>query len=540
MHVKAKISAKTPEAKRENLLSRTGKTDSSQSIRSPINHILHLQRTIGNRAVQRLFSSGAIQAKLKIGQPNDIYEQEADRVANDVMSMTAGSRQKAVSSDLNTIQKLEEEEPIQTKPLASGITPLIQRQVEEEEPIMTKGISGRTQQTRDDLHTRLSRGRGAGQPLPEADRSFMERRFGADFSGVRVHTDGIAVQMNRELNAQAFTYGRDIYFGAGRYSPNISSGKRLLAHELTHVVQQGNFRASSIQCQVSNCTSKTASDQVVKDHVVTPDTIEKPGDKVKIKVEFNCNVRSWDSDIETKTGTSLGLRKPYTRKTNKFERIWDGKKLFSKVGTFLVDDGEYRHKLSKLKYAFKYNRKTGLSDDMYATGSKLVSPAIKIKVQAYKGPGTHHYHFTTQNVNDLADIIMSEMSVGNPNEKKAIAWAVRNQMIRMNVTSVAKARDKFNDAHGQNATNAIKTIAEDILKKKMSSDITSGAIKWFSPSKMPKKRESCKGYDCSGGLVTITDNQGNKQEVYAPGFHKDMTYVPLTSVREWYLRLYKL
>lgn len=411
---------------------------------------------------------------------------------------------------------------------------------EEEEPIQAKKTTGNTPDVLPSLENRINSIRGSGSPISESLRAYFEPRFGADFSSVRLHTDSRATEAAQSVNAKAFTLGNNIVFNREYYSPETSSGKKLFAHELTHVVQQGNFRAFSIQRQVSNCTSKTALDQVVKNHTVTPDTIEKPGDKVKIKVEFNCNVRSWNSDIETKTGTSLGLRKPHTRKTNKFERTWDGKKLFSKVGTFLVDDGEYRHRLSKLKYAFKYNRKTGLSEDMYATGSKLVSPAIKIKVQAYKGPGTHHYHFTNQNVNDLADIIMSEMSVGNSNEQKAIAWAVRNQMIRMNVTSVAKARDEFNDAHGQNATNAIMTIAEDILKKKMSSDITSGAIKWFSPRKMPKKGKSCKGYDCSGGLVTVTDDQGNKQEVYAPGFHNDMTYVPLSSVREWYLRLYKL
>jgi hypothetical protein len=117
---------------------------------------------------------------------------------------------------------------------------LIQHQPEEaeEEPIMTKGISGRTQQISDDLQIQLNRSSDSGQPLLEADRSFMGKRFGADFSGVRVHTDSNAVQLNRELNAQAFTRGRDVYFGAGRYSPGTSSGKQLLAHELTHVVQQ--------------------------------------------------------------------------------------------------------------------------------------------------------------------------------------------------------------------------------------------------------------------------------------------------------------
>jgi hypothetical protein len=68
-------------------------------------------------------------------------------------------------------------------------------------------------------------------------------RFGIDFSGVRLHTDSDAAQMSRELNAEAFTYGRDIYFGAGRYSPGTSSGKRLLAHELTHLVQRTDTTA---------------------------------------------------------------------------------------------------------------------------------------------------------------------------------------------------------------------------------------------------------------------------------------------------------
>ncbi len=103
---------------------------------------------------------------------------------------------------------------------------------------MTKGISGSAPQARDDLHGRLNQSRGNGQPLPDTDRSFMERRFGVDFSGVRAHTDSNAVQMSRELNAEAFTHGRDIYFGAGRYNPGTSAEKRLLAHELTHVVQQ--------------------------------------------------------------------------------------------------------------------------------------------------------------------------------------------------------------------------------------------------------------------------------------------------------------
>ncbi len=78
----------------------------------------------------------------------------------------------------------------------------------------------------------------SGQPLPKATRAFMESRFGQDFSQVRVHADSEAAQLNQALRAQAFTHGQDVYFGEGRYSPESGAGKRLLAHELTHTVQQ--------------------------------------------------------------------------------------------------------------------------------------------------------------------------------------------------------------------------------------------------------------------------------------------------------------
>jgi hypothetical protein len=77
-----------------------------------------------------------------------------------------------------------------------------------------------------------------GQPLDRETRSFMESQLGADFSGVRVHTDAGAAQSAQRLSAQAYTVGDDIVFGQGHYAPDSDSGKRVLAHELTHVVQQ--------------------------------------------------------------------------------------------------------------------------------------------------------------------------------------------------------------------------------------------------------------------------------------------------------------
>ena len=258
------VTAKKVEAKKQKSGFDTRKNDFSESISSPIDHILSLQRTIGNQAVQRLFNSGVIQAKLKIGQPNDIYEQEADRVAEQVMRMPVPQlRRQPEEEEEELIQtkplakqitpliqsqveeeeedKEEEEEQIQTKSIARRITPLVERQVEkeeEEETLQAKDLFGNKRQVTPELESRTQSMGGGGQPLPESTRAFFEPRFGHDFSQVRVHADAEVAQMNRELNAQAFTHRQDVFFGAGRYSPESSEGKRLLAHELTHVVQQ--------------------------------------------------------------------------------------------------------------------------------------------------------------------------------------------------------------------------------------------------------------------------------------------------------------
>jgi hypothetical protein len=225
--------------------------------------ILALQRTAGNRAVTRL-----VQAKLMVGPVGDHYEREADRVAAQMVSMPApvSHQRAAVSGQPPVRRQAEEEEEILAKPLAASITPLNQRQEipEEEEELQTKPLVQRQElpeeeelqmkplvqrqadgrfQTSSSLEQRLATHKGGGSPLPDDARAYMEPRFGADFSGVRIHTDGKAAQMTQEFSAHAFTHGQDIYFGAGKYDPGPDGGKRLLAHELTHVVQQGGAGA---------------------------------------------------------------------------------------------------------------------------------------------------------------------------------------------------------------------------------------------------------------------------------------------------------
>lgn len=178
-----------------------------------------------------------IQLKVIVGQPGDKYEQEADNIAAQVMSMSAPP-----ANSVPIGHKEEEEEPeplLQKSSLADSITPLVQRLPEEqEEPIPTKLLLQRAAkgdaEAGSNVESQLNNSKGGGSPLPDEVRSFMEPRFGVDFSSVRVHTGSSAIQMNKDLRAQAFTHGSDIYYGAGKSAAQDA----LTAHELTHVVQQ--------------------------------------------------------------------------------------------------------------------------------------------------------------------------------------------------------------------------------------------------------------------------------------------------------------
>ena len=220
--------------------------------RAPV--LLALQSTHGNQYVQRVVTG--IQAKLKIGQPGDIYEQEADRVADEVMRMPEPEMQRQAEEGEG------EEEKLQTKPLARRITPLMQRQPieEEEEEIQANGYPSPTSDMEMDLESRINSMRGGGHPLPSSTRRFFEQRFGYDFGGVHTHTDSHTAELAREINARSFTIGHDIAFGAGQYSPSTEEGRKLLAHELTHVIQQGgsagNARTGDLKISPGNHTGR--------------------------------------------------------------------------------------------------------------------------------------------------------------------------------------------------------------------------------------------------------------------------------------------
>jgi hypothetical protein len=179
--------------------------------------VLQLQQDIGNQAVQRFLADGGtpVQPRLTVGEANDEIEREADSVAKHVVTT-----------------------PASLSPVPTQIS--AQPQVPEE--------NGTTKLSSD-----------GGSPLSESSRAFMESRFGHDFSKVRLHTGSEAAELNRSIDAVAFTHGQDIYLGEGKDNFESGAGKELLAHELTHAIQQSapGSAGSSERLSIARQTAPT-------------------------------------------------------------------------------------------------------------------------------------------------------------------------------------------------------------------------------------------------------------------------------------------
>lgn len=204
------------------------------------------------------FIKPTVQQKLEMGQANDKYEQEADRVADKVVNHSKG----------DTIQKKDVEEELQQKPIANEITPLVQKmesteeepvqkmeedegvqRMEEEEPVQKKEEEEAVQAKKlkqpksatkasSSFESRLNSKKGSGNQMDASTKSRMEGAFGTTFNNVNIHNDSEAASMSSEVNAQAFAHGKDVFFNKNKYNPGTQEGDMLLAHELTHTIQQ--------------------------------------------------------------------------------------------------------------------------------------------------------------------------------------------------------------------------------------------------------------------------------------------------------------
>lgn len=126
---------------------------------------------------------------------------------------------------------------------------------EKKEILQKKELGSETAQSSPAVESQINSLRGGGQPLPVSVSAFFEPRFGTDFSQVRVHSGGAAEQSAKEVNAHAYTVGHDIVFGEGRFMPDTHEGRQLIAHELTHVVQQNGLNAGNERLTIGNANA---------------------------------------------------------------------------------------------------------------------------------------------------------------------------------------------------------------------------------------------------------------------------------------------
>ncbi|MEH2120427.1 eCIS core domain-containing protein [Nostoc sp.] len=221
LEIQAKYGTITPEGQ-ERLTVLQGKM--SGSLHTRLEHASSFGHNFANIAISRpdAPSQLAIQTKLTIGEPGDKYEQEADRVAAQVVNQINApvSGQAGQSHPVQREEVSEKERELQMKPML---------QLRSTKVGMTAAP---------EVEASIKQARGGGQSLAKSIREPMEQAIGADFSRVKVHTDSRANQLNQSIQAKAFTTGQDVFFRQGEYNPGSLGGKKLLAHELTHVVQQ--------------------------------------------------------------------------------------------------------------------------------------------------------------------------------------------------------------------------------------------------------------------------------------------------------------
>ena len=245
-----------------------------------------------------------VQAKLRIGPPNDKYEQEADRIANEAVQMTdpkATERNGLAPISLAPRGSLWRE--CNTCSSGEDLCP----NCEQEEKLRRKERGSATEFSSTAPSIVDQALSSPGQPIETATRAYFESRFGRSLSEVRVHTDVGAARSARAVNALAYTAGRDIVFGSDQYAPRSETGRRLLAHELTHVLQQGTIpaRDSAIMRQEAGVDIDIDSDEmeppdVDVDKETPPADVEDVGEGTPILwFEFNSATLRQDAEVDS-------------------------------------------------------------------------------------------------------------------------------------------------------------------------------------------------------------------------------------------------
>jgi hypothetical protein len=301
---------------------------------------LQLQRAIGNHAMQRLLqahmlsvegehakSPSPIQAKLTVSTPGDAREQEADRIADQVMTTPTHS---ATSVAPPSIQRFSSDRTGHMDVAPASVDQIVA---------------------------------SPGRQLEPALRQDMELRLGHDFSGVRVHSDAIAERSAKDMNANAYTVGHNVVFGAGRFTPGTHEGRRLIAHELTHVVQQSKSQLPVTTVTRPGLVQRNKADARPPARVKVEEAMKKLKDKFGLAAVSEEHGATWSESELVKVDAAFSkvskedqplLKDFYLIRTDKFEPVVRRGKTFpiagetSGISTIRLAEGAFRGNASTI------------------------------------------------------------------------------------------------------------------------------------------------------------------------------------------------
>jgi len=222
-----------------------------------------------------------------------VEEQQQEQVQAKSIASPVQSQQESQQQTQEEVEE-QQQEQVQAKSIASPVQrqqeSQQQTQEQEEENIQTKSLvqqksAGKGKDANAELESSIGKARGGGQPMADDVRQPMEEAIGADFSGVRIHTDSRSDNLNQSIQAKAFTTGQDVFFRQGEYSPGSDGGKELLAHELTHVVQQSgggvrqkstpseNAKTNKVQTKLASISQ--SSEQTIQRKEISQQQVEQ-------------------------------------------------------------------------------------------------------------------------------------------------------------------------------------------------------------------------------------------------------------------------
>ena len=350
------------------------------------NKLIQLQQTLGNQVVQRMIKSNKIQAKLKVSQPDDPYEKEADKVAEQVMRMSDLHEAEINISDTDLKNKIQTKcDKCKMKPEEEKDEIKINRKLHHQ--LSFQSNIETSDETTNEIYNTIG-----GKPLDDSIRTFMETKFNHDFSNVRVHDDSKSQQLSKSVNGRAFTYRNKIFLG----SNESASDKKLMAHELTHVIQQNKIHD---QTQ----TKKTSSnDDTVKIQERDADNVQRIEDPIKKQPTMLCPVAlsSPTNVMENFTFAVRGstLSALQLAQIQHFVNLWhvDGSNAIVRVDGFASVDGP-----ESLNWVLSCDRAIAVATELH-TPSNL-APGIPVKFITFFAHGETN-EFSSNELNRRATI----------------------------------------------------------------------------------------------------------------------------------------